>query len=271
MIDKERKIIERLKENYNTVVNDGYEIVGIFLQGSQNYKLDYEGSDIDCKAIILPTFNDFVLNNKLVSFTKVLENNEHIDIKDIRLMFDCFKKQNINFVEILFTKYNIMNPKYSNLFQVLFDNNELIARYNNYASVNCINGMSLEKYKALEHPYPATLDKIEKYGYDPKQLHHIVRLNEFLKRYIEGELYEDCLISKTKEHLIEVKKGLYSLEEAREIAKLLSQETTSLKNKYMENNKLEINNTVEIMLNEVLVDIIKYYFKQKLTNKGCDK
>ncbi|MDV7399162.1 hypothetical protein RZS08_47570, partial [Arthrospira platensis SPKY1] len=128
-------------------------------------------------------FDDFILNKNPISTTHVLENNEHIDLKDLRLMFDCFKKQNINFVEILFTKYRIMNPKYEALFQPMFDNNELIARYNNYASINCMSGMAMEKYKALEHPYPATIDKINKYGYDPKQLHHIIRIREFIERY----------------------------------------------------------------------------------------
>ena len=255
------KIMKRLQENYNTVVNQGYEIVGVFLQGSQNYELEYKGSDIDCKAVVLPKFNDFVLNNKMISTTHVLENNEHIDLKDIRLMFDCFKKQNINFVEILFTKYKIINPKYESFWKRLVDSNELIARYNNYSSVTCMSGMTLEKYKALEHPYPATMDKIEKYGYDPKQLHHIIRLNEFIKRYISGEAYKDCLISKNKEYLIEVKKGLHNLQEARELAKTLSDETNQLRKDYMSTNDIKVNKQVEDILNEVLVDIIKFNFK----------
>ena len=258
------KIMNRLQENYETVINGGYELVGIFLQGSQNYELDYENSDIDCKAIILPKFNDFVLNSKMVSTTSVLENNEHIDIKDIRLMFDCFKKQNINFVEILFTKYKIINPKYKDFYNTLIENNELIAHYNNYASINCISGMSMEKYKALEHPYPATIDKIEKYGYDPKQLHHIIRLHEFITRYISGEKYEDCLISERKNYLIEVKKGLYLLDEARALAKKLCNETYEIRNKYMTENKLFVNKDVEIILNNVLLDIMKYSFKLEL-------
>jgi predicted nucleotidyltransferase len=256
--------MNRLKENYNTVVNMGYEIVGIFLQGSQNYELAYEGSDIDCKVILLPKFDDFVLNKQPVSTTHVLENNEHIDLKDIRLMFDCFKKQNINFVEILFTRYKIINPKYELFVQRLFDNNELIARYNNYASVNCISGTCLEKYKALEHPYPSLIDKIERFGYDPKQLHHIIRLNEFIKRYIAGEKYSDCLISKNKDYLIEVKKGIHSLEEAREIAKRLTDETVKTKNDYMNNNPVCINKQCENILNDVLLDIMKYNFKNEL-------
>jgi predicted nucleotidyltransferase len=262
---KTYRIMNRLQENYDTIVNRGYELVGVFLQGSQNYELDYENSDIDCKAIVLPKFNDFVLNNKMVSTTSVLENNEHIDLKDIRLMFDCFKKQNINFVEILFTKYKIINPKYEVFYQRLITNNELIARYNNYASVNCISGMSMEKFKALEHPYPATLDKIEKFGYDPKQLHHIIRLHEFITRYINGEQYVDCLISEQKHYLIEVKKGLYKLDEAREMAKRLSDETHKIKNDYMMQNPLVIDKRVEYLLNEVLLDIMKFNFKSELS------
>lgn len=258
------KIMSRLQEHYTEVENMGYEFIGVFLQGSQNYELDYEGSDIDSKAILLPKFNDFVLNNKTTSTTHVCKNNEHIDLKDIRLMFDCFRKQNINFVEILFTKYKIINPKYELLFQPLIDNNEMIARYNNYASVNCISGMALEKYKAMEHPYPTLIDKIEKYGYDPKQLHHIIRLREFLGRYINGEPYKNCLISNDKEYLIEVKKGIHTLDEARSLAKTLTEETTNLKKRYMETHEVVVNRKVDDLLNEVLLNIMRYNFQTEL-------
>lgn len=178
MSDKE--IMSRMQEHYSEVEKQRYEIVGLFLQGSQNYCLAYEDSDIDTKAIVLPKFNDFVMSRKPVSHTHVMDNDEHIDIKDIRVMFENIKKQNINFVEILFTKYKIINPKYQHLFQLMFTNKEIIARYNTYAALNCMAGMSMEKYKALEHPYPATLEKINKFGYDPKQLHHIIRITEFM-------------------------------------------------------------------------------------------
>ena len=99
---KRQKIMARMREHLVPVLEHcrgGW--VGLFLQGSQNYNLDYEGSDIDTKAIMLPSFSDFVLNAKPLSTTHIMENNEHVDFKDIRLMFDCIKKQNVNFVEIL--------------------------------------------------------------------------------------------------------------------------------------------------------------------------
>ena len=255
---------KRVNEHYNEVTNLGYNVVGVFLQGSQNYNLQYENSDVDTKAILLPSFEDFCLNRAPISTTHICENNEHIDLKDIRLMFDCFKKQNVNFVEILFTKYKVVNPKYKKIVQLLLDNKELIAHYNNYAAVNCMTGLSMEKYKALEHPYPATIDKIEKYGYDGKQLCHLVRINEFMKRYIQGTPYAECLVSKIPEYLINLKRNTVPLEEARILADLYNKETKTIKDTYMETTPLLVNREAEEVLNKVLVELIKSNFKSEL-------
>lgn len=261
-------IQKRIQSDYKYVESLGYKVLGVFLQGSQNYGLAYEGSDIDTKCIVIPSFEDFCLNKKPVSTTLILPSNEHIDVKDIRLMFECFKKQNINFVEILFTKYKMVNPEYADAYKPMFDNAECIARYNNYAFINCIAGMCMEKYKALEHPYPTLVEKIEKYGYDPKQLHHIVRIYEFMKRYIAGESYGDCLLSRTPEYLIDIKRGCHTLEEAREIADKLLNETKALKDMYIAEHELLIDKNVEELMNNTLVQILKRSF---LLEIGGDK
>ena len=255
--------MERLQSDYNLAVSMGYEVVGVFLQGSQNYGLAYENSDIDTKVIVLPKFDDFVVNAKPVSTTHVLPSNEHMDLKDIRLMFECFRKQNINFVEVLFTEYHILNEKYAHLFEPLMEHAERIARYDIHLALNCMAGMSLEKFKALEHPYPATKDKIEKFGYDPKQLHHIIRLNRFMKAYIAGKSYATCLKPKDVKFLIEVKRGRYCLEEARFIAKALCEEAVAMKNKYIENNPVEVDKKVEDLLTQVLVDCLSTSFASR--------
>ena len=263
-----KDIQARLKSDYEYVKSLGYNVLGIFLQGSQNYNLDYEGSDIDTKAIIIPSFEDFVLNRQPVSTTKILPSNEHIDLKDIRLMHECFRKQNINFVEILFTKYRYLNPEYENLYQPMFDNNERIAHYNNYAAVKCIAGMVYEKHKAMEHPYPTLIDKIEKYGYDNKQLHHILRCREFLGAYINGASYTDCLHSSIAAYLIRVKaEYIYSLEEARNLANKIENEVRDIKQKYMDNNPLVIDEGVETIMNNVLMEVLKHAFRKEVTNE----
>ena len=264
----ESKIQKRLESDYQYATSLGHEVLGVFLQGSQNYGLSYEGSDIDTKAIIVPSFNDFVLNKKMVSTTEVLETNEHVDLKDVRLMWECFKKQNINFVEILFTKYSYINPIYKKYWDKMVANNEAIAHYNNYAAVNCISGMSMEKLAALCHPYESKIELINNYGYDPKQLHHIKRLNEFMKRYISGVPYKECLLSEEPEYTISLKRipPIMGLEEAKENAQKWDSETKKIKNDYMDLNPVVINKDVAELLNECLLGIMKEGFKQYLIN-----
>lgn len=169
-MDKKQEIFKELKKRLNYLQDElGYEVLFIALQGSQNYGLDiytdeYK-SDIDCFAIILPSFDDFVDNRQAISKTIVLDNNEHINIKDIRLYFELLHNQNVQFLELLFTDYKIVNKKYKNEVKDLFNKAELIAKYNNYKLYNSIAGMSLQKKEALEHPYPSIKDIIDKYGY----------------------------------------------------------------------------------------------------------
>ena len=265
MNSKEERINSRLREDFDYVTSLGYNVLGVFLQGSQNYNLDYDGSDIDTKAILVPSFEDFVLNKKPVSTTLILPSNEHIDIKDIRLMHECFRKQNINFIEILFTRYKYLNPEYATLYQPMFDNNERIAHYNNYAAVNCIAGMVFEKRKALCHPYEGLREKIEKYGYDNKQLHHILRCEEFLKRYINGVPYAECLIPTRPTYLISVKSGYgYSLEQAVEIADNVEFIVKNVKQFYMDTHEVVIDKEVDKIMNDVLINVLKHSFKKEI-------
>ena len=265
MINKEEKINTRLHEDFDYVTSIGHNVLGVFLQGSQNYNLDYEGSDIDTKAILIPSFEDFVLNKKPVSTTLIRSDNSHIDIKDIRLMHECFRKQNINFIEILFTKYKYLNPEYEALYQPMFDNNERIAHYNNYAAVNCIAGMVFEKRKALCHPYEGLKDKIEKYGYDNKQLHHILRCEEFLSRYIKGVPYAECLISTRPTYLISVKSRYgYSLEDAVELADNCVEIVKAVKQYYMDVHEVVIDREADTIMDNVLIDVLKYTFKKEI-------
>ena len=267
MQKRQIQLNQRLADDYKYVRSLGHNVLGVFVQGSDNYLLSWDGSDIDTKAIILPSFEDFCLNKKPVSTTLILPSNEHIDLKDIRLMHECFRKQNINFIEILFTKYRYMNPVFESLYQPMFDYAEDIAHYNNFAAVNCIAGMVFEKRKALCHPYEGLKDKIEKYGYDNKQLHHIIRCEEFLKRYINGVPYTECLIPTRPKDLIEVKASyIYSKDEAVEIADNIVEIVKDVKQKYMDTHYPVINKEAENIMNATLVNVLKKNFMIEMEN-----
>ena len=78
----DRNVIADAIFNCKKMLEDrGLTIVGIFLYGSQNYNLDYEDSDIDLKAIVVPTINDIVFNNKPISTS--IEIPEGLEVKSI--------------------------------------------------------------------------------------------------------------------------------------------------------------------------------------------
>ena len=258
MQSKEHFIRTKLQHDYDYVLNLGYEVFGVFLQGSQNYQLDYEGSDIDTKCIVVPSIEDLVLNKQPISTTIILEDNSHIDIKDIRLMWQHFKKQNTNYLEILFTDYYYVPYKYLLFWQALRNIREAIAHYDNYAAVNCIVGMVLEKNKALCHPYPTLKDKIDKHGYDNKQLHHIIRCREFLDRYIAGTSFKDCLIPYDREYLISVKANYrYDLDQAKAIASEAVEYVKETKQRYFDTHEHVVDNKVSTHMDHIIVDILK--------------
>lgn len=262
------EVQEQVRCHYNKLVELGYNVVGVFLYGSQNYELDYEKSDVDTKAIVLPTLEDIILNRQPESTTIDIGNNCLCDVKDIRKMFECFKKQNINFIELLFTQYYVLNPLYKSLYRAMLDNAEKIARYNDYASINCMSGMALEKYNALTHPYPSIKDKIDKYGYDNKQLHHILRIKDFIVRYCNGEKYRNILIPTNKEELLSVKAGyVYSLEEAKMLAKETCDWIKDYKDKYMKNNQIHIDNDVDKIMKCVMTNLITFSIKREVNNE----
>ena len=240
-------------------------------QGSMNYGLMDEESDVDSKLLIIPTLEDIVLNKKTISHTlEMSDNKEHVDVKDAREYFKIFRKSNINFVEILFTDYYIVNERYEDLWFDLKYNAELLARINPYAAVSCIKGMAHEKYHALDHEYPSRMPWIEKFGIDPKQMSHLLRCSYFLKWYIEGKPYKDCINldnnEAIKQSLLECKRTAWGLskEEIMTKAKEVLDDVDELADKFRALNKNENNPEAEYILNSTMYELIKRSLKGEI-------
>ena len=264
----DRRIQVRIQQHldyYQTQYSNDW--VGIFLQGSQNYRLQTENSNIDTKIIVLPSFEDICLNRQPVSHTLVLPNNEHCDVKDIRLMFDCFKKQNINFLEILFTKWKIMNPEYEELFLPVLENREQIAHYNNHAAANCMNGMIAQKHKSMLKPTPATQSVIDQYGYNGKDLCHMFRIYYFYFHFlVNDESFEECLNPRSDERMIEMmaKEHGYSKEKAVELSDKINDFMKEINKKYLEDISLKVDTEVDDLFKEVLIKILAHAFRKEI-------
>ena len=263
-----KTVMQRVQEHLDEALTHFHkdQVVGIFLQGSQNYKLDTPHSDVDTKLIVVPSFKDIAMNHKPISTTHVRANEEHTDWKDIRLYIQTFRKQNLNFLEILFTNYAIVNPIYEKQWNRLVESREAITRFNPYRSVQSMKGIALEKYHAMEHEYPSKIEILKKYGYDPKQLHHLVRVSDYLDRYIAGESYESCLDpGPMKQELIEIKEGKYSLAEARVIADKIKAHVEEMAEYAYSIYPNEEDPQVNALLDDVQYEIMKIAVERELS------
>lgn len=276
--ERGKHIRSRLKEHYDYIKSLGYEVIGIFLQGSQNYNLDiYEKdymSDIDTKCLVVPKLEDLISGSNMVSVKYDFE-GEQIDVKDIRVMMEMWKKQNQSYLEILFTKYKIITPKYKKLMNDILRLKNEIVQINIPQLARCISGMSKEKVVALEHEYPATIKKIEKYGYDPKQLASIIRLSHLIENIFENNMSFDKAIwydeGSVRDYMLDIKRGKKTLEEARELAALYDSKIEAIKDMVVDKyGKDDFNNDIFIKLQERVFELVEFAIIDTIVSRIID-
>jgi len=166
-------IIAQLQKYY-TFLEEIYgdRLLGVFLYGSQNYNFQTQNSDIDAKAIIVPTLWDIAANKPMVSKEHHMY-NAHVEVKDIRLMIEMWKKQNMNFLEIMFTQYYLVNPKYQEIWNEITDFRELMAEYDIKKMILSVSHQALHTLK--QNPN------------DGKKFANAARMANFLDRWFNTE------------------------------------------------------------------------------------
>lgn len=235
-------------------------VLGVFLEGSQNYGMSTENSDIDTKAYLLPGLGDIVFCEDPISTTWIRENEEHISAKDIRLVMNCFRKQNFNFVETLFTPYYILNPKYEEYLKPLFDNKERIARYNEYAATRAMWGLTLNNKKRLLSPV-----KGQEYYY--KALYQLKRIEYVIESYIKGLPYALCMYppKELRDECIAIKKGCYTKDEAIKLADEIYNHVANMYANFTENlSPIKVDEEIDRLLDDVLSKLMTDYLEYKI-------
>ena len=285
----DKYIMEQMQKHWEVALNLFPEdrIVGLFIQGSQNYYLEDEESDIDTKLLVVPSVEDIVLNRKAESHTYLIKDGmlvhedsalassaEHMDAKDIRLYWQTLRKANINFVEILFARCKIINPMYQELWDRVEEMREDIAYMNPLAAMKAMMGMVNEKYFALTHRYLSRAYWLDKYGYDPKQLHHLVRIQMFMGNYaLGGWKYEDLvrgkhMIDYEKEYLIKMKRqGVGILEQAQCMADYYKGKMEELYNEAKTKYDGKANWLVEDKMDFLMAEIVKLSIRKELVQE----
>ena len=245
------KIFKTLSKYKKILEEKGYNVIYVGLYGSQNYNLQDEYSDIDVKAIILPNLHD-VIFRKVTS--KVIECEEgNIDVKDLLTFYDVIKKGNYSYVESIETEYSIGDKYIKQLFLKFKPN------------LKSFLGAMHEKRKALTHEYPSKKEEFAKWGFDPKQYHHILRLSDLLSANYTRIMNNEPLISfikyeddEEREFLIDVKRNLVNYN--REYVEKQSDEI-------IEHNKMRIpeNYKYEVVnIDDEINDYIEKHIKLEL-------
>ena len=172
--------------------------------GSWNYNCADKYSDIDTKAIFVPSIND-VIQNKCESYSYIFPNKEHIDFCDIRNYMKSLIKGNPQFLETLFTKWwYFNNESYGEEIHTLIHMREVIARCNPNNTMRAFLGMAERNYKLC-------ISRSEE-DHLGKWVYQLVRIEECMDKYGQGRSFKECLTTSKREFLLSLKNNEYSKE-----------------------------------------------------------
>ena len=153
--------------------------IGVFLYGSQNYRLNTEDSDVDTIAIVL---------NSNQPKQEVTLPNGKMKVYTLKYFIDCLKRGDLECHEILYTKYRCINPIYENQL------NTFIKDFS-----KCMS------YDRIKHALHCKLDEHlchvlwiirndDGVRYNKKRLYWAIRVCNQLKRINAGESFESSLV-----------------------------------------------------------------------------
>ena len=151
-------VMERVQKHYDKAIEHygAGAVLGVFCYGSWNYNTALENSDVDTKCILIPNLYSLAIKPYEVKHLHI--DDEVCECMSIMHMVANWKKQNINFVEIMFTDYCIINPLYQEVWYGYFSKEmrERIARYDIAAAVKSMSHQALHTM----HQDPTDLKKL---------------------------------------------------------------------------------------------------------------
>jgi predicted nucleotidyltransferase len=240
-------IFYKINQQKRFIEEKGYNVLYIGLYGSQNYNLHDENSDIDLRAIVLPTLSQIIKREKI----SIKYSNEigDIDVKDIMTYYEVVRKGNFSFIEPMQTKWFIGDKYLRELFGLIPLN------------LMSLKGDMFSKAKVFRHPFPSKEKEISQWGYDPKQLHHIFRmvdiliLNSVYKSFLE---YNETLVER-REWLISVKKNKNEfIQKLHKIGYIDISSVDTIKEWIEENTKQYIKKDYKYEQVDLLNEVVKY-------------
>ena len=246
-----KDIDERIKKHL-AVVQEKYgdRVVFISAVGSMNYGLFTETSDVDTKAVILPTYEEIVLK-KPESVTLQID-DEQCSVKDLRVYINELKKQGINVLETLITNYYLVNGKFLNQIELLRSWAEEICHYDENKFLSSTIGAACSYAKRWNIAYKNYLETDDDANLDYKAAYNIVRLHNTIHAYIQGMKFKEainCGTSLDRDLLLRIKYGYLGPEGTRSLVSYVMKDLP-------ESNICEKNNEIECRLNNFVLNMI---------------
>ena len=240
-----RNVMQAIQEHYQELLRQGIapeSILGVFCYGSQNYNFHDEYSDVDTKAIVIPTIAELCFKQP-ISREIHFENGEHCEVKDIREIVKMFCKQNLNFLEILFTPYHYINPDYKMFWDVYFTKrNERIAHYSQKQTIMSITGQAIHTLK--QNPT------------NGKKYADGLRMFNFLTEYLRGRSYAEAMVvpgGAWREHVLCYKRG--QLQPIEEESAILREKFSALREEWS-NKEDVVDDDIEAFMNQGILHLI---------------
>jgi len=182
--------------NHHTIIsqkseNDKVIVLGTFLYGSQNYGIDTPDSDIDTISLCVPSYEDFLMGEKVQNATFKMTDGSLATIKDFRTFITkILNGGDVSSLEILFTDYCVLSPHFSPYWEQLKANREAIAKINFSRILRSFKGQAVSYAKKFkEKPEPDL-------KYNRKALAHVYRITASISALLNGKLYMEALRNK---------------------------------------------------------------------------
>ena len=175
-------VMARVAKHYETAIRHYGEgaVLGVFLYGSWNYNTNTPDSDVDTKCILVPNLYSLAIKPYEVKHLHI--DDEVCECMTIMHMVANWKKQNINFVEIMFTDYCVINPLYRELWEELFPlaDREKVAHYDLRQAIHSMVHQAIHTLKQDPN--------------DPKKIMNGARILMTLDRLTKTErTYRGCI------------------------------------------------------------------------------
>lgn len=180
-------ILNTLQQYKEHIESKGFFVYAIMLKGSQNYNLDDEESDIDANAILIPTPSQLRSDIK----PKFTFDTGEVTCHNIYSFAEIVAKGNPQWIEVCHTEYKLGHSL------------DMFKHYE--VNPSALKGMVMEKFVAFDKLYPSRVKYVEQFGYDPKQLHHIIRLYDVLDLNVKVHKYS----TDNRLRMLDIKRGRF--------------------------------------------------------------